>query len=811
MTLGQSKLVIAAAVGGEWNVPLKLTFDVTLTVKSVLEDPFTPGAPTVSIVVTNASATCLLTFVQSAFQNVLPGYVGDILIKLPMFAPFASAIQKAILPPCAGAPSLVLLATGGEGGRGEDGAPGAQGQQGTPGQNTDQVVLPIAPPPPQCIGGPGGPGGRGGDPGTPGAGGSGGTVAVGGVTTAVAGALVANGGGPGGSPAWAGAAGPGGPGGTGGTYYVGWVSSVQQVSAPDGPQGPGGSPGTFSDAPGKTGAAGATNLGSTTYDAVAPFASLGQLQIAQQAAKVNYMNAATTTDYQDVIAQYNWLYNVTLVCTTQPKVGDLTPTDIAARAGINAAVAVELARLSRNLDYFGNAANWTPVLTLAYYQLRVNQLISLGTTITTQLQGYESAEAAQQTDALKKTEASLETDLTNIHKSIETLQQQIAQAEALVSKFNDEISQQQFLIQSTITEDEKEAAQSATGCKSVLDILSAVAAIAGFSAAAAGGIGSVADAEKVIQSATKAITGGQSLLQQLFPSPVDYSSLSNAYAHILADLKSGANSAQIAVDEVQFDQLVGSYFTKQQAVVLEEQVQDLINLAQTRNTLVLNISAWYAQVADMQAQLKQKQAELQNVAVLLAAQNPVLPDLIAFMQRAIQDTLNELVDNLWQENQAYSYWSLDPQPFTLQGLDLGSLSATAGCAGDRHRELSAADSAAVRQVPGADDHHRCRVECIRVQPAAGHQAADVLDSPGGWPVQFVLPDHGGNGGRRAARRDAAGRHADQSDAADGEPCTERTGRTQVAPARPDGVHVHARPARGPVPIQLHDEQYHGHG
>ena len=674
-----TKLAISAVVHIAVDLPLLLNFDLTISITCVLDDSFTLGPPQVSLAVANTSATAFPPAIQTAFQNVLPGYIQNVVSNLPMFAPLASAVRKAILPASASSPSLVLLAAGGEGGRGQDGSAGNRGAKGPPGKNYNNEVFvgDIIPPPPECIGGQGGQGGTGGDAGKSGAGGNGGTITVGGVTKALTGVLAATDLGPGGNAAVGGPGGPGGPGGDGGQYQVGYGSAVQWVTAPNGPEGPGGSAAKFGGAPGANGSAGGATVDSTTFDVLAGFASLGQLQIAQQAAKVNYMNAASTSDYTDVITEYNWLYHVTLACTKQTKVGNLTPTDIAARAGINGAVAVELARLALNLDYFGNAANWTPVLTLGFYQSRVNQLVMLGTAINAQMQDYESEEVAQQRDALKKTEASLESDLDNIHDTIAALLQQIKAAEALILQLNNEITRQQDLIDATISGDEAQAAKSATGCNDVVGILSAVASIAQFGMAAAGGIGDLAAAQKVVASAAQAMKGGQSLLQALLPSPVDFGSLSDAYSKLISLLKTNPNSALIAVEEDQFDELLGSYFTDHQAAELQEQMQDLINLVQTRNTTVLNTTAAYVKVADLQAQFTQKGAELANVAALLAAQNPALPDLIAFMQRAIQDTLNELVDNLWQENQAYSYWSLDPKPFTLQGLNLGSLSKMA--------------------------------------------------------------------------------------------------------------------------------------
>ena len=659
------------------DLPIQFTFDFAISITSVLDDNFTPGPPKLSLAVTNISVAAFPPAIQTAFQNVLPDYIRNVVTNLPLFATLASAIQQAILPASTSPPSLILLAFGGEGGRGQDGSAGNNGAKGAPGKSYNEISYGDFPVPPECVGGPGGPGGPGGDAGKSGDGGNGGSITVGGVTTPLTSVLTATDLGPGATAATAGPPGAGGPGGDGGQYQFGFGSAVQTATAPNGPKGPDGAPAKFLGAPGTNGKAGAATVSSTTFDVLAGLASLGQLQIAQQAAKVNYMNSASKDDYADVITEYNWLYKVTLACTKQTTVGNLTPTDIAARAGINGSVAVELARLARNLDYFGDAANWTPVLTLDFYQARVNQLIMLGTAITTQMQGYESDELAQQTDALKKTEASLEDDLDNIQKSIGNLEDQIKTAEVLVSKLNGEIARQQDLIQRTISTDEAEAAKAATGCTDVVGVLSAVASIAQFGMAAAGGIGDLAAAQKVVSSAATAMKGGQSLLEELLPSPVDYSSLSGAYNKIIKLLQTNPNSAMIAVDEDQFDQLLDSFFTKRQSAELQAQMNDLIGLAQTRNTTVLNTTAAYAKLADLQAQITQKGAELNNVAALLAAQNPALPDLIAFMQRAIQDTLNGLVDNLWQENQAYNYWSLDPQPFTLQGLNLGSLSATA--------------------------------------------------------------------------------------------------------------------------------------
>jgi hypothetical protein len=669
-------------------IPVTLSFDLSVALTFTLNSLHTAiVSSAVSVSFTNlsvgvsgaASSYDIGGALAAAFQLVLASPLEDLVS--PPFTTLAQTVTSAFLGGASTAASaqLALLSTGGLGGRGQDGYAGTEGSAGKPGENTDDSVIPGSPAPAQCVGGTGGTGGTGGNAGGSNGGGSGGQIGL--WTIESPGMVLASvpDGGVGGFPAFAGPPGPGGPGGPGGTYYVGYLSITQKATAPSGATGPLGAFGA-AGAVGTTGAGGNDDVRTVGYNDIAPQLSLGQLQFEQQEAKLFYLDAQTQGDFEVVITMYNWLYNVTALFASTPPPSNtgLTTTDVAARAAINAAAAVELARLARNLDYYGTVLNYTPVLTLSFYHSFINELVQIGTIVDQQLANYLKQE--KQAAALVQTVTQIRSFVTNLQANvlgplsteIQALQKQIPQLTA-------QIEQHQVQIEQTFQQLEEYTLQQ-TQCDSFSNVIQAFSAIVQFGLAANTGFGDLTAALTAVQVASSTLQQGNNLVTTLQPADASYTSLQSAYTNIVTQLNTNPNSALIAVDVDQFDNLLQQYYSGfSQAQALESQVDQLVSLVQTRNQALLNATALAAKWARANTELAQKNAELENVAALQAAsQNPALPDLVAFMQQSLNTLLNELLDNLYDENQAYNYWSVQQQPFSVASQDITTLDVAAG-------------------------------------------------------------------------------------------------------------------------------------
>ncbi len=674
--------------------PLTGSFSMTVTLP-VTPPGLTPGsgapAPTLTIAGLKVTADTSYTLVNDAIEvdlnAVMPAALTQALSTTlqPAIEALSTAAAGAMVSSQQG---LILTAIGGTGGRGQDGHAGNAGTPGAPGQDTDDGESPTAPPPAKCVGGSGGTGGQGGNAGTSGSAGAGGSIVLNLVDAATLGVSAYANGGAGGPAATAGAPGAGGTGGTGGSYMVGFLSGpYQKVYAPNGPPGSPGAAASVQGAQGAMGTAGSAlsngvafgQSASFSYAQLAPSLALYQLLFAQQAAKLAYLNAQSSTDYQNVITLYLWLQHVTqpFSGTPTPVVSGVTPTDAATRGALYQAVTLELARLNASLDYYGNPLNWVPVLTWSALDTFVGQLISLGQNVLTQFENASTPSA--QATAAQAASQQLQASLDNIKMYEDAVNLQISALDAQITSLDTQVNAAITTIQNDFTTLQQQYTAAQTNC-SFTEVLSALSSIVQLGLSDFYDVNDLTTALAVEGAGANLIQGAGNLVVQSTPSDSTYPALSAAWGSLASTLQQyGSNSALIMVQDQQFDTLLNTYYGGlPEASVVESAVNALINLIQTRNQALVNYTSQFRQLQRLQTEYAQKSAELENVAALLAAgQQPQLPDYLAFLQGSLTEIGNSVVDNLYQANQAFQYWSVSSQPFQVSGLDIPSLSIAA--------------------------------------------------------------------------------------------------------------------------------------
>lgn len=679
-------------------LPLSTTVTATATLTYTLgDDGVTLASSTPTFTISGGSLTIqlsgLIAVLDQEVQDLLDGQLADALTSLasgtltPALTTVSGGVISSFVQGQVGSGAgLTLLAIGGRGGRGQDGADGVGGAPGPAGQDDSGTVLPVQPPPSECVGGEGGQGGTGGDAGASGVGGASGVVTVGVVE---AGAPVAYSaiGGLGGDSANAGSGGPGGPGGPGGTYYVGVPSGpVNQATAPPGPTGPVGAFAADQGAFGGSGTDGSggynggsfASPGTFGMDQMAPLALLAQLQVSQQAASLAYLNAQTQAEFQDVTVRYQWLYGLTTPFTTSsPPANTLSATDIAVRQAMGQSVGVELSRLVAGLDYFGNPFDYVPVLTIDSLQDNVTLLISLGQTIQDQLTAFQNQEQA--IAALQATVSALQGDDTRIAGEITTIQQQITQTSTALSQMATEIANQQVVVSALLTEEQQEYIAKQTSC-SFSDVVKALGSIVQLASAAAAETWDLTKATTIEGNGVSIVQQIAGYVQQVKMAKATNASLSAAWQSIEALVSdTDPDAAKILVAEKDFDGLLNKYYSNLQSTpALEAAIQAYVGLIQTRNQMVANFTRQYLQLNRLEAQQTQNNVQIEDISTQLASiDDPSLPAYIAYMQVSLQNTLNDIIDELYFENQAYEYWSLTDNPLQIAGVDIGTLATTA--------------------------------------------------------------------------------------------------------------------------------------
>jgi hypothetical protein len=172
----------------------------------------------------------------------------------------------------------------------------------------------------------------------------------------------------------------------------------------------------------------------------------------------------------------------------------------------------------------------------------------------------------------------------------------------------------------------------------------------------------------------------KNLVVQIEAPEVDCSDIATAWNNLQTTLQTnGANSALILADADKFTALVQKLCNGLDGTqTLINSINALVGLIQTRNQTVLNYSGQYMNLARLQTRYAQKSAELEHIAAVVAeGQQPQLPVYLAFLRSALTEMGNTIVRSVYQANQAFNYGMVQAQAFSVNGLDLASLSAAA--------------------------------------------------------------------------------------------------------------------------------------
>jgi phage shock protein A len=417
---------------------------------------------------------------------------------------------------------------------------------------------------------------------------------------------------------------------------------------------------------------------------------LSQLFVEQQAAKLYFIaaevpnnNQATQTNYeQTVIPYYMWLYYLTLPFTGQnPIPSSLVPSDISARAQINAATSTALGRLNAGLSYYGTPINWTPAINASTWSTIITDFLSWANTIYT---AYQTATTDSNSSQISQVNQSINT----INSNIETMQNQLAtvttQIQNLavtVNSLSVQVASQESVVSSAMTQDYQTYTVGLFGSGCTFSDI--VQGLEGVYAVASG----IAEAETSIVAAAKSIASGvgniydstEDAISNLQTAANDWASLQAAWQALLAALQNNASSGAIAIDAQQFDSLMDSYFSNAIPAfvpALQTDIQVLVTLAQSRNQARASLTVAVAQAAQLQAEITQKQQYIEYIQGVAASANqpPILPEYVQFLANEYNNIANQIIDMMWEMNQALQYYTITSSTLNIPAIDIATLS-----------------------------------------------------------------------------------------------------------------------------------------
>jgi hypothetical protein len=657
---------------------------VEMAVSLVVDKPLRFQAPYVDGVLSGDALKMIRTRIAAHLKGAVEA----------LLASFAATLAKA---------PLVLLAGGGRGGRGQDGHAGVQGDGGADGAKTSKHGAETEHGwgfPEEAKGHNGQPGGRAGSPGKSGNGGNGGAIALNVVDPVAFEIVYGIGGGGGGVQASPGDRGLGGRGGQGAMckmFNSRTGRPVEDRRAPDGQDGPLGPPaiGTGeAGSPGKAGqplqfngkpfAGGA--VPAFSFGALAPNLSLSQLLMTQNSTDMDFLNAKTEAELTALAENYSWLIDINRPFVDGGAASDIArvpETERKVRAGIHNSAIVSLMRPQQGLDFYGHSYNWTPVLNLAYLTTRTAEIVTLGTTVETQYTKYVEKGATDKArlEAFRTAKDEICLKLGTFEEEAETLESQIDNLRDEIGEYSEDLLRQRTLLL------EKQLAfkdqlikhlreQAELGLSDFLDILGTVIGCVGGVIGGAGGVKTAINAVKKAEEFNKKVKG---VVEVFKKAKGTLDSLNKAYKTIKGlGGKDNPDAGKILVDSDELDKMLKEYLGKlESAGELRKAMDYYVELAQARNMACYNYTTLVAQLLDVQTQHDQLHSGIQNINAELAAhQDNVLPLYTAYMKDAYEEMQQRLLRNVYLENRAYEYWSLQKRQFKTDNLNISLLGAT---------------------------------------------------------------------------------------------------------------------------------------
>lgn len=612
----------------------------------------------------------------------------------PLLAAFGDRLRAA---------TLTLLAGGGRGGRGQDGHPGLRGESGADGAKTSQSGASTGGNfgfPEDAIGKHGHQGGRAGAPGLSGDGGNGGQVVLNIIDPVALAVVYGVGGGDGGAQARPGDRGPGGRGGAGAMcrmYDASTGRPLEDMRAPDGAEG---SPGPLADGHGSKGKAGAPgaslrfngkpfaggDVPEHSFGALAQALSLSQLLITQNATDLDFLNARNEAELTAVAQAYAWLIDINRPFTDPKAVIDaarVSPPEQRVRAGLHNSAIVSLMRLQQGLDYYGHSYNWAPVLTLNSLVARTGQIIQLGKVVEDQYNRYldKGSTDKQRMQAFRQAKQEIDRKLADFLAEIDKLKPQIDNFRTEVEDYSEDLRRQRTLLLEGQLKFKDELIkylreQSDIGFDTFLDMLGTVIGCVGGVVGAVGGIKTAIDAVKKAEEFSKQVKGVVEIFKKA-KATVD--NISKAYSAIKDYIgESNPNAAKLLVDADEFNAMIKEYLGKFDAAgELRKAMDYYLALSQARNMAAYNYSTLVAQLLSVQVQHDQLYHSIQHINAEIAThQDNVLPVYTAYLKDAYEDVQRNLLRNIYQENRAYQYWSLQDRQLQTDDLNIATQAAT---------------------------------------------------------------------------------------------------------------------------------------
>lgn len=594
--------------------------------------------------------------------------------------------------------AVLVEASGGNGERGQDGGNGGLGVAGANG--ADAIIggsggMDSIQRGPEA-GKKGGPGGRGGKAGRAGDGGNSGLVNVVTIRKVASTRIVSNLGLPGDHPASGpspvaspGSGGAGGPGGIGGRNatcrtFGRWPDMSRVCShnndraagGPAGDRGPGGAA-----APAATGGMHYGSTVQTTPEYLKNFFErtpappalqlppppVEHRQLVLHQAELRYLNG----EFDQAVTLLDWLLRVTPSASTPPVAG----RDMALWRGIYDRVISLLRQIRAGLNFYAKPENYVPLVSLPFYQKQLTALLDIALVLEDAYNRYAARESDQQTRR-----QTLETALKQVEAGLDTISKERDQVVAKQREAQDAIASLTLSVESqanavlAVSQEFKDALVLETACENFTKMVSNIACFVKMGA----------DAYATFQAIRGAYNqwggaGGDSTLsnviKEMKPVPAKLESIRESIGKIQSlNTNAAPDAGKLALSREDFDDMIKDFASMPTAQAYKTVMYNYLDGVQARNEKVVEYNALLAKAASLEEQIRQGRLNFNNAQdAISTAQDPTTPQFRTFMQGAYIELKSNVLRYLFEENQAYGYWALNPKPFRASDQTVAQL------------------------------------------------------------------------------------------------------------------------------------------
>ena len=573
--------------------------------------------------------------------------------------------------------ALAVVADGGPGGKGQDGQEGGPGGKGGDGADSENYWLGNRSA--ATEGGQGGPGGNAGDGGAPGAGGAPGMVrirlrntpssgvtsslqagmpgAAGGVRDPGSGGLAGQGGRP-----W-GRTGLGGPGGN--SPESGWLAGVGDL----GP-GPKGDKGTKLDEL-KQDKGAAPDVVGTCNDAdlVTSLSFPVTVQTAMLLDRIQVDHLAATgsvdpTELSDLADRIDWVSTL---------LGAYAPTeavDIGELDAQRAAAQVVSERFRAARDFYGNAADYVPLGSIATYRQRFDNALDALKGIQSECDERVTAleQASRTASDLDQAKRSLATQQGAYDAAATTERAAIADLVTQINTADEEmLAAKQMLVGSSITAFENAVIQSCgISANDLIDTIGQLAFLGEKQFQESAMV--LGQALKLGETAASKVLAadGTAVDKDWVINELQTTDLSTAKLKAIVGGKSGVTlsdpgAVKLLAQQSEFDQLCDKFWNVSGAAAAKADFDDYVSAVQTRNAHVLTLNESLARLRAYVAGGAQTAAALATAQTQSAAASDAgVVVLVAQLTRMSARARAACIEALYLASRAYSFWALEP-------------------------------------------------------------------------------------------------------------------------------------------------------